>query len=160
MIAAVLTCSDRCARGEAQDESGPCIVARLREAGWEVLDLRVVPDDRDAIEQALVQWADMRGVDVVITTGGTGFSLRDVTPEATLAVIDRRAAGIAELIRLEGLKKTPHACLSRGEAGLRGRTLIVNLPGSPRAAGDGMDTLLPVLAHAVHMIAGEGHKPA
>lgn len=160
MIAAVLTCSDRCARGEAQDESGPCIVERLQAGGWEIFELLVVPDERAPIEAALVRWADEKRVDVVITTGGTGFSLRDVTPEATLAVIERRAAGIAELIRIEGLRKTPHACLARGEAGLRGRTLIVNLPGSPRAVRDGMDTLLPILPHAVRMIAGEGHKPA
>lgn len=157
MNAAVLTCSDRCARGEAVDTSGPHVAERLQEAGFDVVELLVVPDDVAAIGAALRRWADELGVDVVITTGGTGFSPRDVTPEATLAVVDRRAAGIAELIRAKGLKKTPHACLSRGEAGLRGRTLVVNLPGSLKAVRDGMDTLVPILAHAVRMIAGGDH---
>jgi molybdenum cofactor synthesis domain-containing protein len=153
----VLTCSDRCSRSEAADTSGPHIADRLREAGWDVVETRVVPDDVAAIQAAVLHWTDEVGVDVVLTTGGTGFSVRDVTPEATLGVVDRRAPGLAELIRIEGLKKTPHACLSRGEAGLRGRTLVVNLPGSLKAARDGMDTLMPILAHAVRMIAGEGH---
>ncbi|MCU0291632.1 MAG: MogA/MoaB family molybdenum cofactor biosynthesis protein [Thermoanaerobaculaceae bacterium] len=157
MRAAVLTCSDRCSRSEAADTSGPHIADRLREAGWDVVETRVVPDDVAAIQAAVLHWTDEVGVDVVLTTGGTGFSVRDVTPEATLGVVDRRAPGLAELIRIEGLKKTPHACLSRGEAGLRGRTLVVNLPGSLKAARDGMDTLMPILAHAVRMIAGEGH---
>lgn len=157
MKAAVLTCSDRCSRGESADTSGPHIISRLREEGWDVVGSCVVADDLTAIGETLRQWADEVGVDVIVTTGGTGFSGRDVTPEATLQVVDRRAPGIAELIRLEGLKKTPHACLSRGEAGLRGRTLIVNLPGSLKAVRDGIDTLMPILAHAVRMIAGEGH---
>lgn len=157
MRAAVLTCSDRCSRGEAADTSGPHLADRLREAGWDVVETRIVPDDVAAIQAALLHWADEVGVDVILTTGGTGFSARDVTPEATLGVVDRRAPGLAELVRLEGLKKTPHACLSRGEAGLRGRTLVVNLPGSLKAARDGMDTLAPILPHAVRMIAGEGH---
>lgn len=157
MRAAVLTCSDRCSRGEAADTSGPHIADRLREAGWEVVETRIVPDEVEAIRVALLDWADRDGVDVIITTGGTGFSGRDVTPEATLGVVERRAPGVAELIRIEGLRKTPHACLSRGEAGLRGRTLIVNLPGSLKAVRDGMDTLVPILAHAVRMIAGGGH---
>lgn len=157
MKAAVLTCSDRCARGEAVDTSGPHVVERLRDAGLEVVELLVVPDEAPAIGAALRRWADEAGVDVVVTTGGTGFSPRDVTPEATLAVVDRRAPGIAELIRAEGLKKTPHACLSRGEAGLRGTTLIVNLPGSLKAVRDGMDVLVPILPHAVRMIAGGDH---
>ncbi|HNX49119.1 MAG TPA: MogA/MoaB family molybdenum cofactor biosynthesis protein [Thermoanaerobaculaceae bacterium] len=157
MKAAVLTCSDRCNRGESADTSGPQIVSRLREEGWDVVRTCVVADDSTAIQATLQEWADEVGVDVIVTTGGTGFSARDVTPEATLQVVDRRAPGIAELIRLEGLKKTPHACLSRGEAGLRGHTLIVNLPGSLKAVRDGMDALMPILAHAVRMIAGEGH---
>ena len=160
MRAAVLTCSDRCARGEAVDTSGPHVVERLRQAGFEVVELGVVPDDAAALGAVLRRWADEAGVDVIITTGGTGFSPRDVTPEVTLAVVDRRAPGIAELIRLEGLRKTPHACLSRGEAGLRGTTLIVNLPGSLEAVQDGMDALLPILPHAVRMIAGGDHSDA
>lgn len=157
MRAAVLTCSDRCARGEAADTSGPHVAERLREAGFEVVELLVVPDEAAAIEEALRRWADELGVDIAVTTGGTGFSPRDVTPEATLAVVERRTPGIAELVRAEGLKKTPFACLSRGEAGLRGRTLIVNLPGSLKAVRDGMDALLPILPHAVRMIAGGDH---
>jgi molybdenum cofactor synthesis domain-containing protein len=107
----------------------------------------VVPDDPKTIATNLRQWADTLGVDVVLTTGGTGFSPRDNTPEATLAVLERRAAGIAEALRADGLRRTPHACLSRGEAGLRGRTLVVNLPGSLRAVEQGMDFLLPLLGH-------------
>lgn len=158
MKAAVLTCSDRCARGEAADTSGPHVAGRLRDAGFEVVELLVVADDAAAIGAALRRWADEIGVDVVVTTGGTGLSPRDVTPEATLAVAGRRAPGIAELVRAAGREKTPRACLSRGEAALRGRTLIVNLPGSRAAVEDGMDALVPILPHAVRMLAGGDHE--
>jgi molybdopterin adenylyltransferase len=155
--AAVLTVSDSCARGERTDESGAHIVAALVGAGFEVLATRVVPDDPASITATLVEWADTLGVDVILTTGGTGFSLRDNTPEATLAAAHRRAPGIAEALRAAGMKKTPRACLSRGEAVLRGRTLIINLPGSLRAVADGMELLCPLLPHAIGMIAGGGH---
>jgi molybdopterin adenylyltransferase len=155
--AAVLTVSDSTARGERTDESGPHIAAALSTAGFEVAATRVVPDDPATITATLVEWADELGVDVILTTGGTGFSLRDSTPEATLAAAHRRAPGIAEALRADGMRRTPRACLSRGEAVLRGTTLIVNLPGSLRAVTEGMEFLLPLLPHAVTMIAGGGH---
>ena len=157
MRAAVLTVSDGCSRGDRVDESGPHLRERLEGAGFEVVASEIVPDDPAAIRKALVRFADELRVDVVLTTGGTGFSLRDMTPEATLAVVERRAAGLVEALRADGMKKTPRACLSRGEAGLRGTTLIVNLPGSLKAARDGMDFLAPILPHAVKMIGGGGH---
>jgi len=157
MKAAVLIASDSCARGERADESGAHIAARLAETGWEVVETRVVPDDATLIAETLCEWADRRGVDLVVTTGGTGLSPRDITPEATAAVIDRRAPGLAEALRSNGARRIPTAWLSRGEAGLRGTTLIVNLPGSARAAREGMDLLLPLLAHAFAMMRGAGH---
>jgi len=158
MKAAVLTVSDSCAAGSRVDESGPAIVKRLTDAGWTIEETTIVPDEQMEIAETLEHWATEHHVDVIITTGGTGFSPRDVTPEATLSVVDRRAPGISEAIRLNGLNKgVPTACLSRAEAGLRGTTLIVNLPGSLRAAQDGMDVLIPLLPHALEMIAGKGH---
>ena len=157
MKAAVLTPSDSCLAGTRVDESGPHIASRLAEAGWEIVAAEIARDERAEIEAALIRFADELGADVVLTTGGTGFSTRDVTPEATLAVADRRAPGLAEALRADGMRKTPHACLSRGEAALRGATLIVNLPGSLKAAREGIDFLLPLLPHAVKMIAGGGH---
>jgi molybdopterin adenylyltransferase len=155
--AAVLVASDSCARGERVDSSGAHIAARLAAAGWEVVETRLAPDDAGAIRAALESFADESAVDLVVTSGGTGFSPRDVTPEATLAAIERRAPGLAEALRADGARRTPHAWLSRGEAGLRGGTLIVNLPGSLNAAREGMDVLLPLLPHALAMLRGEGH---
>jgi molybdopterin adenylyltransferase len=155
--AAVLVASDACARGERADTSGAHIASCLVAAGWEVVETLIVPDDASAIRAALESFADRRGVDLVVTSGGTGFSARDVTPEATLAVVERRAPGLAEALRADGARRTPHAWLSRGEAGLRGATLIVNLPGSLAAARDGMELLLPLLPHALAMIRGAGH---
>jgi len=158
MKAAVLTISDSCAAGTRVDESGPFIAGRLQGAGWTIDDMTIVPDDQLEIADHLERWSMERQVDVIITTGGTGFSSRDVTPEATLSVIDRRAPGISEAIRLHGLNEgVTTACLSRAEAGLRGTTLIVNLPGSLHAVQDGMDVLIPLLPHALEMIAGKGH---
>jgi len=157
MKAAVLTVSDRCSQGLADDRSGPQIEERLRQAGWDVTVSLIVPDEEELIERTLMEWADHWQVDLILTTGGTGFSHRDVTPEATLQAMDRRAPGIAEALRAEGMKKTATACLSRGEAGLRGKTLIINLPGSPKAVQVGMDFLLPILLHALEMMAGKGH---
>lgn len=159
MKAAVLTISDGCAAGTRVDESGQAIVRRLVEAGWSIDETTIVPDEQTEISEMLEHWSTEHHVDVIITTGGTGFSLRDVTPEATLSVIDRRAPGISEAIRAHGLSKgVVTACLSRAEAGLRGSTLIVNLPGSVSAVQDGMDVLLPLLPHALEMIAGKGHR--
>jgi len=158
MKAAVLTISDTCAAGTRVDESGPFIAGRLQGAGWTIHEMTIVPDEQMEIAEIIEKWATGHDVDVIITTGGTGFSPRDVTPEATLSVIDRRAPGISEAIRLYGLNKgVPTACLSRAEAGLRGTTLIINLPGSLHAVQDGMDVLIPLLPHALDMIAGKGH---
>lgn len=156
--AAILTVSDRCARGEAEDRSGPALRQALTAQQVEVIASAVVPDDEAAIKSHLVEMSDQFGADVVFTTGGTGLGPRDVTPEATEAVIERRAPGIAEAIRAGSLEKTPTAMLSRGTAGLRGRTLVVNLPGNPRGAVECLEIVWPVLEHAMEMIRGGGHS--
>jgi len=159
MRVAIVIASDRCARGEAEDRTGPALREELSKAGAEVVELAIVPDERALIEAELVRLSDQVGADMVITSGGTGLGPRDVTPEATEAVLDRRAPGIAEAMRISSLAHTPTAMLSRGTAGMRGRTLIVNLPGSPRGALECLQILAPVLGHALEMIAGGGHRP-
>ncbi len=159
----ILTVSDRSWRGERPDRSGPALEEILIGQGWEIARREVVPDDLDVLKKILVQWAGDEQVDVILTTGGTGFAPRDVTPEATQAVIDRGAPGIVEAMRAASLDVTPHAMLSRAAAGMRGRTLIVNLPGSPRAAVENLQVILPVLAHAVDLLhedpgAESGHR--
>lgn len=151
--AAVVTVSDRAAAGEREDTSGPLLAALLAEAGWQLAGQRLVPDEAAAIRTALAALAD-EGIPLVLTTGGTGLSPRDVTPDATRAVADREIAGIAEAVRAAGLGETPHAMLSRATAAVLGRTLIVNLPGSPRGAESGFRTLAPVLEHAARLVAG------
>lgn len=151
--AAVVTVSDRSAAGEREDESGPLLARLLERAGWEFLEGRVVPDDEDAIARALAELA-AAGIPLVLTTGGTGLSPRDRTPDATRAVADREIPGIAEALRAAGLAETPHAMLSRATAAVLGATLIVNLPGSPRGAESGFHALEPVLEHAVRLAAG------
>jgi molybdenum cofactor synthesis domain-containing protein len=148
----ILTVSDRAASGERPDSSGPALVQRIQAEGWQVVRTAVLPDEMGLISAALADWADAQDCDVVLTTGGTGFSPRDVTPEATQAVITRLAPGLAEAMRQASLRLTPHAMLSRATAGIRGSTLIVNLPGSPRAAIENLEVVLPVLAHAVQLL--------
>jgi molybdenum cofactor synthesis domain-containing protein len=160
MRVAVLTVSDRAARGEAEDLSGPA-VARMAEEqlGAAIVRLGVVADEQPLIEAVLVGWADSGDVDVILTTGGTGFAPRDVTPEATQAVVQRPAPGLAEAMRAASLQVTPHAMLSRATAGMRGRTLLVNLPGSPKGATENLAVLVPVLPHAVELLR-QGSEPA
>lgn len=155
--AAVVTCSNRSASGERPDESGPILVRMLREAGFDVADdAHLVPDDSDAIAALLVSLSDA-GHRLILTTGGTGLSPTDVTPAATRRVIEREAPGLAEVMRASGLASTPMASLSGGVVGTRGRTLIANLPGSPRGARESLDALLPVLRHAIEQLSGTDH---
>lgn len=149
MNAAVLTISDRCSRGEATDTGGPMLAELVRGIGADVVATQLVPDERADIERVLVEWSDGLDVDVIVTTGGTGLSPRDVTPEATRAVIDREAPGIAEAMRMRGMESTPFAMLSRQVVGQRGTSLIVNFPGSPAAISEGFDAVRDVLRHAV-----------
>jgi molybdenum cofactor synthesis domain-containing protein len=151
--AAVLTVSDGVTHGTREDRSGDALAELLAGDGHEVVR-RVVPDERDAIAAAIADLA--RGAELVLTTGGTGLAPRDMTPEATLDVIERLAPGIPEALRADSIAKTPHGLLSRGVAGVRGRTLVVNLPGSPGGCRDGYAVLRPALIHAVELLAGEG----
>jgi molybdenum cofactor synthesis domain-containing protein len=150
----ILTISDRSARGEREDASGPALAAYLRDQGWPVERTAVVSDDQTGIETQLVTWAADH-LDLILTTGGTGFAPRDRTPEATLAVCDRMAPGLAEAMRRAGAEKTPHAILSRAEAGIRENTLIINLPGSPQAAVESLQTVLPALEHGLRLLRDE-----
>lgn len=149
---AVLTVSDRSARGEREDQSGPALVHLIEEHGWSVIRRSILPDDLGLLRATLEFWSDSAQADIILTTGGTGFAPRDVTPEATRAVIQREAPGLAEAMRAASLAKSPHAMLSRAVAGIRGRVLILNLPGSPRAAVENLQAVLPALEHAVSLL--------
>ena len=152
--AAVLTVSDRSSRGERPDGSGPLVAGLLERAGYKVTETAVVPDEREEIESILCRLADSGTVALIVTTGGTGFAPRDVTPEATIAVCDRLAPGIPEAMRYASLRVTDRAMLSRAAAGIRKGTLIVNLPGSPKAAGENLEAVLPALSHGLEMLSG------
>jgi molybdenum cofactor synthesis domain-containing protein len=158
----ILTISDRSSRGERPDLSGPALIGAVESRGWKVIFYEIVPDEFESIRSQLLSWADRKTLDVILASGGTGFAPRDVTPEATRAVIERLTPGLDEAMRAASLKVTPHAMLSRAVSGLRGRTLIVNLPGSPNGALENLQVIAPVLEHAIQLLrddpAGEqGH---
>lgn len=148
----VITVSDRSFKGERDDTSGPALINEIQKAGWQVMRQSIIPDDILSIRDELMDYTSQGDLDIILTTGGTGFSPRDVTPEATLAVIDRPAPGLAEAMRVESLKITPHAMLSRAVAGIRKNSLIINLPGSPKGAVENFKVIQAVLPHAVQLL--------
>ena len=154
---ALLTVSDSCAEGSREDVSGQTIGEMLPEETYDVREKKIVPDDYQAIAEALRNFSDDQDIDVVLTTGGTGLGPRDVAPEATAYVCEKVVPGLGELMRIEGLKKTPNAILSRSFAGVRGTTLIINMPGSPKAVRECLEIILSVIPHAVKMMHGGGH---
>ena len=156
----ILTVSDKGSRGEREDESGSVVRDLLSGIGAQVTQYQIVPDEKEAISGKLIEWADTVRVDLILTNGGTGLSPRDVTPEATLAVVEKLAPGFSEAMRLESLKKTPMGMLSRGVSGTRGKTLIINLPGSPRAVRECLEAILPALPHAIETLRGEASECA
>jgi molybdopterin adenylyltransferase len=151
----ILTISDKGSRGERQDKSGEAIREILSSVDTRIVNYDIVPDEKELIVEKLVKWVDEDDLDVLITTGGTGLTPRDVTPEATLAVVDRIVPGFAEAMRAESLKKTPMAMLSRAVAGTRGKCLIINLPGSTKAVRECLEVILPALPHAVETLEGQ-----
>jgi molybdopterin adenylyltransferase len=152
---AVITVSDKGASGQRSDLSGPAISSMVDAAGMEVIDRRIVPDEREMISRMLLEICDRGDTDLILTTGGTGVSPRDVTPDATREVIDREIPGMGEAMRRQSAVVTPHAMISRALAGIRGRTLIVNLPGSPKGARENLGVVLPALKHAIEKIKGD-----
>lgn len=152
---AVITISDKGSRGEREDKGGPLICQLFEEAGYNIAFTEIIPDDQYKIENTLKKYADYEKVALIATTGGTGFAERDVTPEATLNVIDKRVPGIPEAMRLGSLKFTQRAMLSRMEAGIRGRSLIINLPGSPKAIKENLDSVMDALDHGIEMLVGK-----
>jgi len=159
----IITISDRSSKGESPDLSGPALEDLIKSQGWEVAGMEIIPDELQVIKDTLITWSDSKDYDLILTTGGTGFSPRDITPEATLQIIERETPGLTEAMRAESLKVTPHAMMSRAQAGIRGQTLIVNLPGSPRAAVENLTVILPVVEHAIDLLSGDpgaeaGHR--
>ena len=159
----ILIISDRSSRRERADTSGPMIVEKITNQGWEVKTTLIIPDEIDQISQTLVDWSDNKNFDLILTTGGTGFAPRDVTPEATRLVIQKEVPGLTEAMRSSGMQKTPFAMLSRSVAGIRNRTIIVNLPGNPVAALENLEVISPALPHAVELLrdrpgAEKGHQ--
>ncbi len=155
MNAAILTSSDRSARGERADSSGPNLANWLTAHGVTVGRAEIVADEQALISETLVQWADSGLYELILTTGGTGVSPRDVTPDATMLILDRQIPGFAETMRMKSLEKTPHAIISRAVAGIRGATLIINLPGSPKGAVENLEAIWPAVPHAVEKIQGD-----
>jgi molybdenum cofactor synthesis domain-containing protein len=155
--AVVITVSDACSRGERKDESGDALSQLLKETGAEIVDTKIVSDDLTPLAEMLREFAERADINLIVTTGGTGFGRRDNTPEATLAIIERQAPGLAEAMRIETLKQTPMAMISRGVSGIRSGTLIVNLPGSPKAVRESFAVIRPVLSHAIALMAGQTH---
>ncbi len=154
----IITVSDRSFKKEREDLSGPLIGKMVKDLG-EIIDRRIVPDEKSLISQAMKRMIDNARVELVLTTGGTGLSPRDVTPEATRDVIEKEVPGFGEIMRTEGFRSTPHALLSRAIAGVRKKSLIVNLPGSPKAVKESLELILPALLHALEMIKGKDHQP-
>jgi len=159
LLFAILTVSDRSSRGERPDTSGPALEELIRLQGWQIVQQKIVPDEMDEIKNILRAWSDGGEVDVILVTGGTGFAPRDVTPEATRAVVERLTPGLDEAMRSASLQVTPHAMLSRAVSGIRNRTLIITLPGSPKGATENLQVVLPALEHAVKLLREEnaGH---
>lgn len=158
--AAVITLSDKGARGERVDESGPAAVNMLKEAGYEVVETMIIPDEPEILKAELIRLADEKMVDLVLTSGGTGFSMRDRTPEATMEVAERNAPGIAEYIRMRSMQITDRAMLSRGASVIRKGTLIVNLPGSPKAVKESLEFILHALDHGLRILRGSATECA
>lgn len=155
--AAILVASDSVSGGQSRDRAGAAIERRLKDEGLDVVELRVVADEPARIKEALIEFADVKGVDLVVTTGGTGIGPRDTTPEALGEIIDKELPGVAETLRVFGQERTPRSMLSRSRAGLRGSTLLVSLPGSTRAVSESLDALFPGILHSYHMMRGKGH---
>ncbi len=154
---AVITISDSVSSGKSEDKSGPAVIARCRELGWEIKSSLVIPDDPPSIREQLRELADSGRLDLILTTGGTGLSPRDSTPEATMAIADRLIPGFAEEMRRKGMEKTPRAILSRAVAAVRNKSLIINLPGSPKGAVESLDALADLLPHSIAIIHGARH---